>query len=105
MEWVEEFDGVWASASLLHVRKIDLPDVLVKLHRALKKKGILYVSMKYGVAQEERRGRFFSDYSVGELKEMLEKEGLFDVLECFETADSREGYENKPWVNAIARKK
>lgn len=105
MEWEEEFDGVWASASLLHVRKTDLLDVLVKLHRALKKKGILYISVKYGAAQEERMGRFFSDYSVGELKEILKKEGLFDVLECFETADSREGYENKLWVNAIAQRK
>ena len=105
MQWEEEFDGVWASASLLHVRKADLPGVLGKLHRALKPEGILYGSVKYGAAEEERLGRFFSDYSMGELKEMLEKEGLFDVLECFETADARAGYEDKPWVNAIARKK
>ena len=105
MEWEEKIDGVWASASLLHIEKKDLPQVLVKLHRALKPNGILYISVKYGAVEEERLGRFFSDYSLEELSGVLEAEGLFEVLECFETEDGREGYENKPWVNVIGRKK
>ena len=36
------YDGIWACASLLHCPKEDLAIILRKLHKALKKVGILY---------------------------------------------------------------
>lgn len=104
MSYEAEFDGVWACASLLHIQKKDLGSILERLHRALKPGGVIYVSVKYGSGEEERLGRFFSDYSVEELRRVFEGQGLFEVLECFETVDVREGYEEKPWVNLIGRK-
>jgi 2-polyprenyl-3-methyl-5-hydroxy-6-metoxy-1,4-benzoquinol methylase len=44
----EEFDAVWACASLLHVPKKELVAVLHKLSTSLLHGGILYMSFKYG---------------------------------------------------------
>ncbi len=55
------YDGIWASASLLHVRKEELLYVLRKLNEALKPQGILYASFKYGEFEGERNGRYFHD--------------------------------------------
>lgn len=100
----EEFDGIWASASLLHVKKKELPDILKRMYHALKIDGILYASFKYGTKEEQRLERFFSDYSLEEIREVFEHTGLFQILECFETKDIREDYKDKPWVNIIVKK-
>lgn len=36
MTYKNEFNGIWASASLLHVAKNDMPKMLVKCYNALK---------------------------------------------------------------------
>lgn len=104
MEWRERFDGIWACASLLHVTRLELPAVLGNFHRALKSGGVLYASFKYGAGEEERLGRFFNDYRLGELEEAFLRDGLFSLAESFETEDVRPDYKEKPWVNIIVRK-
>src|SRR5579862_6052285 len=44
----DAFDGVWASACLLHVPKEDLAGILTRIHRALKTGGVFYASYKAG---------------------------------------------------------
>lgn len=105
MEFDSQFDGIWASASLLHIEKSSLPDILYKFNRALKQGGIMYASFKYGDKEEERLGRFFSDYHIEELEGIFLKDGLFELEESFETEDTRPDYKNKPWVDIIVRKK
>ena len=99
------FDGIWACASLLHVEKKALPGILQKFHRALKTKGVFYASFKYGDGEEERLERFFSDYRLEEIEQVFLQDGLFELVESFETEDVRPDYKNKPWVNIIVRKK
>ncbi len=100
----EKYDGIWASASLLHVEKKHLPNVLGRFCDSLKKNGVLYASLKYGEGEEERLERFFSDYTLGELQRVFLQDGQFELIEAFETKDGREGYENKPWVNILVKK-
>lgn len=100
---VSRFDGIWASASLLHVEKSELPAILRKLHRALKPHGILYASFKYGDQEEERLDRFFSDYCLDEVERLFLQDGLFELVEGYETEDERPDYIGKPWVNVIVR--
>lgn len=101
----ERYDGIWACASLLHLEKEELPAILKKFYNALKPEGILYASFKYGTEEEWRLGRFFSDYQLGELEQIFLKDGLFQMVELFETEDEREDYKNKPWMNIIVRKR
>ncbi len=43
-----EYDAVWAHACLLHCPRAELPDILAKIHRALKPVGWHYASYKLG---------------------------------------------------------
>lgn len=42
------YDGIWACASILHLPKAELSEVMLKIAKALKPNGILYTSFKYG---------------------------------------------------------
>jgi SAM-dependent methyltransferase len=44
------FDGVWANAALLHAPREGLPDIVRRIHAALKSGGLLYASFKSGEA-------------------------------------------------------
>ena len=44
----EAYDGVWASASLLHVRREDLPPALRRLAEATRPGGVLHLALKEG---------------------------------------------------------
>jgi predicted SAM-dependent methyltransferase len=55
----EKYDGIWACASVLHLTKSELKAVLKKMSDALKSKGVIYVSFKYGEFEGERNGRYF----------------------------------------------
>ena len=58
---IEEYDGIWACSSILHLPKGELADVLDKMAAALKKDGIVYTSFKYGSFEGIRNGRYFTD--------------------------------------------
>lgn len=51
MSFSNEFDGIWACASLFHVPQDELPDIIKKIRDALKLGGIVYASFKYGKEQ------------------------------------------------------
>ncbi len=105
LEARERYDGIWACASLLHVGKGELPLILKKFYDALKEDGILYASFKYGTDEQWRLGRFFSDYQLEELERIFLRDGLFELVEAFETEDERQDYKNKPWINVIVKKR
>lgn len=59
--WREAFDGIWASASLLHVPRAELPSIMRRLRGALTPGGVWYMSFKYGAGEREVEGRLFTD--------------------------------------------
>ncbi len=74
------YDGIWACASLLNLKKKDILLVLFKFKRILKSNGKLFISVKEGEGErmiKDRAGqRFFSFYSLRELKRLVEKAGF-----------------------------
>ena len=54
---INQYDGIWACASILHIPKRELVDVLRKISDALKDSGVLYTSFRYGSFEGMRRGR------------------------------------------------
>lgn len=106
IDFEEEFDGIWACASLLHVRRDEISSILYKIYRALKPNGVLYASFKYGDKEEYRYdGRFFNYYDEKSFSELIKKLGYFDILEISITNDVRKGKENEKWLNVIVKKK
>ena len=53
---VAAYDGVWASACLLHCPRDAFADVLARIHAALKPGGALYASFKAGTAANGNTG-------------------------------------------------
>lgn len=94
------YDGVWACASLLHVPKERMGEVLYRLKRTLKDGGILYASFKYGEEEKIVNGRLFNYYNEQSLRTLMCENG-FDVLELFVTQDVREDRHEEKWVNVV----
>jgi ubiquinone/menaquinone biosynthesis C-methylase UbiE len=80
------FDGVFAMASFLNIRKRDAASVLWGFLRVLKNNGILAIAVKKGKGEifetEDGETRLFSLYSEAELDSLLENAG-FKKLEGF----------------------
>lgn len=58
--YLEEFDGLWASASLLHIKSNNLISVFNKCYDALKDNGVMFVSFKYGDFEGMVNERYFT---------------------------------------------
>ena len=99
----ERYDGIWACASLLHVEKEKLVDLLMKLRSALVPGGVLYMSFKYGDFAGERDERFFVDLNEDEFSKIYNKlEGYSKVDEWY-SEDVRRDKDVK-WLNEILRR-
>ncbi|AZT89213.1 class I SAM-dependent methyltransferase [Caldicellulosiruptor changbaiensis] len=105
LDFFEEFDGVWACASLLHVPRSKIDLIFRKIYLALKKNGIFYSSYKYGNTEEFRNGRFFNNYDESSFMALLKNHPYFELLEMKTTNDVRKGRENEKWLNVILKKK
>jgi SAM-dependent methyltransferase len=103
VDFENEFDGIWASASLLHVPIEELPVVIKKMHTALKNDGVIYASFKYGDGTKLRGERIFSDFNEKSVVPLFENAG-FTIIDNEVGHDNRPGREDEMWVNVIARK-
>lgn len=101
----DRYDAVWACSSILHLTYEDLIIVLGKIARALKDKGLLYTSFKYGTEEGERNGRYFTDMTEEKLTGLLEKVPDFEIEEQWITSDVRPGRGEEKWLNLFLRKK
>ncbi|MCM1126657.1 MAG: class I SAM-dependent methyltransferase [Lachnospiraceae bacterium] len=103
MQFQQEFDGIWACASLLHIPYIEMSEVLKRFWNALKENGILYASFKYGKNTRIDKGRVFYDYEKVGLKNLMIR-NVFLIEDIFITGDVRKGRENEQWINVLATK-
>lgn len=101
--WRDRFNGIWTSASLLHVSRADLPAVLARLAAALKPGGVWMLSFKLGETERLSSGRRFTDMTEPMLARAVEGAGL-DLVELWTDADVRPGRAEEYWVAAIARR-
>ena len=101
----DEFDAVWACASLLHVSRKNQESVLQKICRALRQDGILYCSWKYGNQERLENGRSFTDLNDKELNQiLLELPGL-KPIKSWLTIDVRPNRPEQKWFNVLLRKR
>lgn len=100
----EQYDGIWACSSILHLPKDVLKDVLKKMIVALKENGIIYTSFKYGMFEGERNGRFFTDFTEETFQEFVSDVDEIKIEESWITGDVRPGRGDERWLNLILRK-
>ncbi|MBI2140243.1 class I SAM-dependent methyltransferase [Candidatus Woesearchaeota archaeon] len=106
------YDGVWACASILHIKKSEVPDVLSGIKSVLKEHGKLFVSVKKGkgerIVYDSKGKRFFSFYLPNEIKKLFEQSG-FKVNYSENISDAElTGKASKPakpdWICLYAKK-
>ena len=95
----EEFDGIWACASLLH--SDNLPLAFENLSRALKVGGVFYLSMKYGKGKGMDGERFYQ-YVDEEMLISLAKNFGLTVEKITKTEDTLG--RSQVWLNVILHK-
>ncbi len=100
IEWQNEFDAVWACASLLHVPETELPMSLSKLIRALKRGGVMYCSFKLGEGEREQDGRFFTDMTEDRIRKLIHEISPDASVETWISEDQRKD-RNENWLNVI----
>lgn len=107
----EKFDGIFMQAVLLHFSKDEAANILQKIVSRLNPGGILYVSVKEKregqtadeeVVKENDYGyeyeRFFSYYSLREVQEYFEKNGL-EILSSGVSYSGKTG-----WIQVTGKK-
>jgi SAM-dependent methyltransferase len=100
------YDGVWASASLVHARREDLPRILDRLAEATRPAGVLHLALKEGdgarfsVHGNVAAPRHFTFWREQPLRSVLEQSGW--VPEHVETATSPRG---EAWLDVLARRR
>lgn len=105
LDEVEHYDGIWACSSILHLPCAELEVVLGKMARALRRRGIVYTSFKYGTEEGERSGRYFTNMTEAKMAGLLERIPVYDVEEMWVTFDVRPGRGDERWLNMILRKR
>jgi mutator protein MutT len=104
LSYSNAFDGVWASASLLHCPRAHILDVLSRIGLALKPDGIAYLSFKWGEDETvDERGRYFNNHTLVTLQALIDEMADFTVIELWsETKPLRDG--KQQWANALVKK-
>lgn len=102
MSYKDEFDGIYACASLLHLNNSELEDAFYNCHKALKKDGVMYASFKYGKFEGVRDGRYYIDVDETLLSSII-KNLNFDVLKTIISTDSI-GRDDTTWINIFLKK-
>ena len=99
----EHFDGVFANASLFHVPRAALPDVLAQLHRSLKPRGVLFSSNPRGDNQEGFSGeRYGFYYRLETWRELLTTAGFTELHHYYRPPGLP--CAQQPWLASVWRK-
>lgn len=101
---IEKYDGIWACASILHLSKKSLPEIIIKMKNAIKVGGYIYTSFKLGDFEGEINGRYFTFLDIDSFKELIK--GIDDIIieESFISEDARKGREEEIWLNLIIKR-
>ncbi len=99
------YHGIWANACLLHIPRAELPDILARIHAALKADGVFYASFKAGETEgRDEFDRYYNYPSQSWLRDIYAK---VDWASVSIEARSGSGYDNKPteWLHVLATKR
>ena len=96
-----EFDAIWACASLLHIELNKLECVFNKCYKALKNNGVMYVSFKYGTFEGFIDDRYFTYLNENSFNKII-KNTNFKIEKILIKEDKLNRVIK--WLNAIIKK-
>lgn len=79
----QQFDGIWASASLLHLEQTDVSQTIAHFYHCLRPEGIAYMSVKVGEGAEwtslsygQAESRYFTYWQPDTFDQVLQQVGF-----------------------------
>lgn len=106
LELKEKFHGIWACASLLHIKREDLKTVLNNLYNNLDDNGVFYMSFKYGEKEYvDDKNRYFNCFTDESIIGFINENTKFNILDLYITEDKLGRVNEVKWVNLICNKK
>ncbi len=108
-----QFDGIWAKASLLHISHTEINNVFDQFGRVLKTNGLLFIQTKAGegietksVPNDEESIREFILFTQAEIQKFLEKAGFEIQKSCvFKSTVPSVKFGTQNWMDVFAIKK
>ena len=104
IDFQNQFDGIWACASLLHIDKTLTESVYNILCNALIDGGVLYASYKYGKGISILEERYYNNYDEKSFTEMIDNVENFNLITHWITSDLRPDREDEKWLNLLLKK-
>lgn len=104
LDETESYDGIWACASILHLCREELADVLRKMIRAAKTDGYIYMSFKYGMFEGYRAERYFTDFTEESFADFMAQFDGIRLVEQWVSSDVRPGRSEEKWLDIILQK-
>ena len=104
VNWVSEFDGIWACASLLHVGRDSIDAVIGRLCRALKPNGVMFASFKLRDEEWEQDGRFFNGYNEDSFHKLIGGHPSLRMNSIWISNDARPERKSEMWLNALLQR-
>tara|TARA_B110000240_G_scaffold161429_1_gene180557 strand:+ start:480 stop:1061 length:582 start_codon:yes stop_codon:yes gene_type:complete len=98
------YNGIWACASLLHVRRANLVSILTRLSEGLISGGVLYSSFKYGNNERLNGERYFNDINEHVLKAYVDTVPDISVMQTWVTGNRRTNDNDEKWLNSLLLK-
>ena len=106
LELKEKFHGIWACASLLHIKREDLKIVLNNLYNNLDDNGVFYMSFKYGEKEYvDDKNRYFNCFTDKSIISFINENTKYNILGLYITEDKLGRVNEVKWVNLICNKK
>jgi SAM-dependent methyltransferase len=106
LEFREEFDGVWACASLLHLSRGDAANAIVRLTTTLKPGGIIFASLKRGSGDKSIEGRHFEYYDDMDVPSLYVSEKRLELVRTWHSPSVEIGDDaGTEWINLLLQRK
>ncbi len=99
---IGSYDGIWASASLLHVPRRDFESSLRRLARSLKRDGVIFMSFKAGGKDSIWDSRHYSNYTEESLRKLVGNISELKIVRCW--CIGRNGKEMGWWESRRAQR-
>ncbi|SVC34345.1 uncharacterized protein METZ01_LOCUS287199, partial [marine metagenome] len=95
IDFQNQFNGIWACASLLHIDKKLTESVFNILCNALRDDGVLYASYNYGKGTSILEDRYYNNYDETSFAELIDNVNNFEILTNWITKDLRPDRDNE----------
>jgi SAM-dependent methyltransferase len=109
VSFTEEFDAVWACASLVHLSDTKLQEAICQISNAAKPGGIIYFSLKMRkndekISEEVIEGRHFYYYSFDEITKITEQRLSLSLRKTWTNNSRKQTDSTGQWTNFLYQK-